>query len=471
MSNTSTTTQEPSYIDTVKNENGTSTNDINLDEYSTFFSCVKSVIISLLYSIFLAIILLYICKIAQANVLIDSMQYAPFGPNKKISENRTVDINLIKKYTGGILANYGLGFLFKHPEEFYSTKVEFDEMKQNLPILTWLKKMIDNNIPDIIDPEQYPKFDKNSYTCKGLKPSPTARQECIENTGFDFIWLYFYDVISCLLTSNFSIINTVFSFLNNYIPEGILLIFFTLFGSVIMSSFFMINFVIIMYALITNFKDLYSRRYTVSNTELKAKPMWEFTWDTVFWFTRNNMIAILFMMFGSVIIAGLLAILPLYVLILPLTIAGHIVSPKNDEQNPNQPEPTQPEGKKYSIFNFFSSIITYKKQILLLLFSYKLVGSVSATMGQSFVTPVIIALVLLLLFSNIFETYLVSNTELDSDNITKGFIPYKEATIKPISKDNNNENVNKNFVNITGISIYDEPPKTEQSEQSEPEPE
>ena len=92
-------------------------------------------------------------------------------------------------------------------------------------------------------------------------------------------------------------------------------------------------------------------------------------------------------------------------------------------------------------------------------------------MGQSFVTPVIIALVLLLLFSNIFETYLVSNTELDSDNITKGFIPYKEATIKPISKDNNNENVNKNFVNITGISIYDEPPKTEQSEQSEPEPE
>ena len=53
MSNTSTTTQEPSYIDTVKNENGTSTNDINLDEYSTFFSCVKSVIISLLYSIYL----------------------------------------------------------------------------------------------------------------------------------------------------------------------------------------------------------------------------------------------------------------------------------------------------------------------------------------------------------------------------------------------------------------------------------
>ena len=88
-------------------------------------------------------------------------------------------------------------------------------------------------------------------------------------------------------------------------------------------------------------------------------------------------------------------------------------------------------------------------------------------MGQSFVTPVIIALVLLLLFSNIFETYLVSNTELDSDNITKGFIPYKEATIKPISE--NNKNVNKNFVNTTGISIYDEPP-TEQG-QSEQEPE
>ena len=61
-------------------------------------------------------------------------------------------------------------------------------------------------------------------------------------------------------------------------------------------------------------------------------------------------------------------------------------------------------------------------------------------------------------------------------NIIKEAIPDSFVVEEPIdiwlnTKDNNNENVNKNFVNITGISIYDEPPKTEQSEQSEPEPE
>jgi hypothetical protein len=64
---------------------------------------------------------LYTCKVAQANILPNDMDFYPFSDEIKKVEKIPINVNVIKEY-----GFFGLGWLFGENPKTFSTKIEFD---------------------------------------------------------------------------------------------------------------------------------------------------------------------------------------------------------------------------------------------------------------------------------------------------------------------------------------------------------
>lgn len=174
---------------------------------------------------------LYTTKVAQANILPDDVELAPYTIFDRIVKNKPIDINIMRSF-------------FSENKEILSQKVEFYSQEYldsfNKSFLCYLKKYADPN-----------------YTL------------------FPNAYLYFSFVYDNIVAKNFFAINTIFFYLS-YLPESAIMFLYGLFGIFIWIGLYIFNCCISIFYHIINIPQLFRIVSEHDNTK------WETTEDISF---------------------------------------------------------------------------------------------------------------------------------------------------------------------------------------------
>ena len=238
------TTEDTSAIDEKKaGDLGTSTTSPD------FIGFISNYISSILFTIGISIFIvgglgLYTTKVAQANILPDNIEDAPFTVMDRIVKDIPIDMNIMRP-----------------------------------SILTDNKSTLSQKA--IFDSQEYLDSFNKSFLCK-LKKSADPNAGLFANAP-----LYFSFVYDNLVAKNFLAINTIFFYIS-YLPESVIMLLYGLFGTFLWIGLYFFNICISIFYHILNIPQLFR---TVSETNDKK---WE-TMEHISFFRIMKLILFFFL--------------------------------------------------------------------------------------------------------------------------------------------------------------------------------
>ena len=223
--------------------------------------------------------------------------------------------------------------------------------------------------------------------------------------------LFFASIMQNILAFNFSIVNYIYQFFNNILPETFIIIllpyiaFFLYFGLAIVDGFYFIY---------LWFSQLFLFCSEKKDTGDPNKTIWEHKDGEIWKFMNWWKIGVAFMLCGVGICISLAFIIVavIYTFILPLTF-----------------KTTVGEKKKYGVFSIFTDslftdILKFKRSIIMIFISYILISSTLTAFGVAAATAAFIVCIGLYFFTDIFHKY----TPKASDSVTAGLASYDPIT-------------------------------------------
>ena len=393
--------------------------------YTTFISQLFYVILSIIISIIIASIFLYMTKISQTNIINTIINILDTNKDKDTTKdvtkeiNKEIDVNIVKQYSD-FFGKFGLGFLSSKKPEVYTTKVLFndniEDITKNLKLLIDLKnkvygKSLSQTEYNKLKEEQF--ISSNKKKEENDKTSQTKNEEPTNSNNNTFILWYIYNIVSQTLTSSLWGLNSLFNLLGKYLSESIILIIFSFFSGTFVILFSIIIFILTIFYTIVNFLKIYDSRIPgIISTEKKEIKKTEFKFyfgNFARIFTYPNLF-LLFMLFsGTLFVIGLSIFNFFYVIYIFLNNNGKTIT-KNENKSENQ---------NFNFINLCKSTFKYKSQLIMLLFSYKLYNDVIANLGNTYIWSFFIALLLFLIFTNVFNSYIYN--PVNDTNLTSGF--------------------------------------------------
>ena len=450
-------TDEPTTIDEKKAEDSGSTTDkADWKGFSKTFSN------SLITGIFLGVIVLgsvglFLAKVANANILptdcnIDIEPYPAIESTKDMVPPRVVPMEIIYMNPVKILKNYGLNF-WSEPEQYYvqeanfindNAKLNFMEDFKNSWLCSLKKKAypstgkdkandilavtsnIESSVPSGSEPEPGHMLDiepgmigRRSIDSAGATITPDINS-LPQNSPF---WAYEFETMRKTTCTSFSIINSVFFYMN-YLPEWATMIMFALFFSVILTFIFLINWGYGLWVHLSNFGKMLDNLYnpekfnenSLTNV-IKPKGEWN-SWSNI-WFQIKNIFYVFVYFIGALYSAIIISpvIVTFYALFKALG-ANYVVRDKTTKEVPD-------DAPKQNVFSFIKSTLYYKKTFLIILVMINLMGITNEYLGPSYLPGVIIAILILIFGLKILETVepvdlcLVKNPKFPSLNQPK----------------------------------------------------
>ena len=473
------TSETPETQETTETTSSTTTQTTN---YQTFYKKLISSVVYLLFSIFMSILLLYMCKVAQSNVVIDNLIYEPFGETQKIPEKIEVDVNVVKQYKEPTflgLNKLGLGWLFGYKSQKSSTKVVFNNFYENENFKSAIERIqkIQSFLRGSNEEVKETKEIKNGEKTTIL----------IENTtsGSLSLYYYLYFVFFSSLVKTFGFCNGLFGMMNRFFPESVLLVFFTFFYYVILLILFIVIIFIVMFYSFYYLPYIYYSRFPQNekNSGTKNYPIWAYDARNIFgsytFFTYNNFLAgcLLFVLFClwflyyPIIVIVIIFIL-FYVF---LTNKGNISSSSKETNEPTITKNPSLNSKKettnpnvFSFFSYVKSTFEYKNQVIILMFIYYLFNDVSKNLGTNYTAGLIIAIVLLVIFSSVLQSYM-GDDEKDT-SMTSGIGNFKVAKVpKQTSVEEGNIKLQPQH-SLTKRNIYSNSTVSQPQPQPQPQP-
>jgi|688.fasta_scaffold45487_5 hypothetical protein len=395
MSETETTT-----IDEKKAEDsGATTDKADWKSFSKVFSS------TLVTGIFFGVVVigsmgLFLAKVANANILPTDCKIQPY-PSDKEMENlikaREVATNIIYMNPIKILPFFGLGFwenlksdsYFIQEANFVNTKAELNFMDEfNNSWLCSLKNKAYPPKKDVEVSELLPEI--NAEKSSGLlKPDI---DKLPQNSPF---WAYEFKTLKAMTCKSFSIINKIFFYMN-YLPEWGCMLFFALFFSIILVAIFFINGAYGAWAHFSNFGELIKNLYDPKefnkglNGIVNDKLEWYQTWIT---YPLYIFVYFIGALWSTLLISP--ALVTFYALFKSLG-AEYVVRDKNYKGDPK-------DAPKQNIFSFIKSALYYKKTFIIILVMLNLMGTTNQYLGTSYLSGVIIAIIILIFGLKILE--------------------------------------------------------------------
>lgn len=306
--------------------------------------------------------MLYTCRGAQTNIFPTCVDFAPYTNILPTfaSENIETNVNITKGENGNT-----------------STKMTFSvnknmEMMNNKSFFSWIRNFIDG---------------------------PKANH----------IGLYFGSIMQNILALNFTILNSIYQAINNFLPETLIILilpyitFFIYFGLAFVDGFY---FFYLWFSKLPMFCSV------KKDTNDPTKTVWEHPEGAIWnFFNWWKIIAAFFLLlFGVTFFFSIpfIFIGVIYSFILPLTLKTNV------------------EGKKeYGPVSLFKDILKFKRNIIMFILSYFLIGDIASTFGNASIVSAIIICIGLYFFTDIYHGY-VPKTE---DGVTSGLASY-EQTVK-----------------------------------------
>jgi hypothetical protein len=313
---------------------------------------------------------LYLCKIAQANVLPDDINFYPFGEKINEVEQIPINTNIVKVY--GLM---GLGlFLGQKPEKEESTKIVFNSK------------------------EVYDSYNKGIIGfLNSLKTNPDKSS---------YVGLYLNDVISSVIANNNWIINKLFGFLNQYLPESFIIIISPMISVILLIFMFFTNIILCFFYQLTNWSDFFKDK-NVKNEKV--------SWKEPFTYFRPWRAFVLFL-YCLFLFFPVVSCLPLfttfYSIFSPLGINAKLFN-----TNIN-----------YGFGSFIKDVILYKSQLYLILLTFGLLTQSSLYLGINGIIGCIIGILIVIFCFHMYNQFIPNNTDgkYESDGLVSG----KPAKVK-----------------------------------------
>ena len=339
---------EPNTIDTKKIENGTNTSSETKADYAGFFSNIAlSVIVNRIFITFLLLgsIGLYTCKVAQANILPDNMEYVPLGNKLSQIEQIPINANIIKEYGIG-----GLGWLIgEKPKKIWSTKIIFDKDQfSETSIISFLKSF-------------------------QTKPKTAS-----------FLGLYVSNVILSIISINNLFINKIYSIANEFLPESIIILLFPFVFVLLFVSFFLLNIGLCFFFQVKYWNDFFMDKNVKDNIV---------NWREPFTYLRPWRAFLLFLYF--IFLFFPFALMSPFVLILfsflaPLFCVG-------ENQTTKQP---------YNFATFIKDVLLYKSQLFLIILSLGLIMDSNKYLGSNSLIGCVVGILIVFFGLHLYNQYI-----------------------------------------------------------------
>lgn len=325
------TTEDTSAIDEKKaQETGTSTTSPDFKGFISNY--LSSIIFTIGISIFIIGGLgLYTTKVAQANILPDDIELAPYTIFDRIVKPISVDMNVMRPS------------FFSDNKETLSQKAIFNSQ------------------------EYLDSFNK-SFLCS-LKKSADPNAGLFANAP-----LYFSFVYDNLVAKNFLAINTIFFYLS-YLPESAIMFLYGLFGIFLWIGLYFFNVCISIFYHIINIPQLFR---TVSETDNKK---WETSENISFLrFMKFILFFFLWIPVGAFSAFIMPAFFTIYGLIAPLFASYKL---KQTSQN----------DKPFNVIDFIKDTFAYKKFFFFILATLSLFSNGIKYLGNNAIIGIIVAVV------------------------------------------------------------------------------
>ena len=441
-------TTESTSIDEKKAEDsGNSTDKADWKGFSKSFSH------ALITGIFFGVVVigsmgLFLAKVANANILPTDCDIEPYPLIDELVSPRVVPIEIIHMNPVKILSFFGIN-LFSQTDKnsYYIQEANFVNTTAKLNFMdgfknSWLCYLKNKAYPssnkikvdDIVEAVAVAVPINTSKSGLSSSPTDNGPQHIAESIGASHddtqsiksnikklpknspFWAYEFETLKKMTCVSFSIINSIFFYMN-YLPEWATMIIFGLFFSVIITVIFFANWVYGLWPHLSNFGDLVYNLYNPIDFNKGftgiEEPKWYKTWILY-------PVIVYFYFIGAICSAFFISptIVTLYAFFKALG-ANYVVRDKNNKD-------IQKDAPKQNVFSFIKNTLYYKKTFLIILVMLNLMGVTNEYLGTSYLSGVIIACLILIFGLKILEI----NTPDDLCEVTKtNFPPLKQPEV------------------------------------------
>ena len=323
------TTENTSAIDEKKTQDsGSSAQTYDFKGFLSNYA--SSIVFTIGISIFIIGGLgLYTSKVAQANILPDNIDLAPYTIFDRVVKDIPIDINVMRPS------------FFSENKDTISQKVVFNSQ------------------------EYLDSFKNSIFLCK-LKNSAQPNSSMFSNGP-----LYFSKVYDSIIANNFGVINTIFLYLS-YLPESVIMLLYGLFGIFIWLGMYFLNNCISIFYHIVNIPELFRTE------SYEKKGFWEAS-ESISFFRIMKLLFFFWFWFAISIISTFTVPIftTLYGLISPLYATYSI--PKTNE--------------KRGVYDFIKDTFVYKKLFFFILATLSLISNGITYLGPNSLVGIAVAII------------------------------------------------------------------------------
>lgn len=422
-------TTEPIVTDENKTEETENTTD-----KADWKGFSKNLSYGLITGIFIGVIVigstgLFLAKVANANILpteCDIEPYPVIGSEEVTA--RIVPMEIIYMNPVKIFSFFGLNF-WTEPTSYYTQEANFVNADAELNFMndfknSWLCSLknkayppLKADITEVITAAETAAVtaDTGATAAKSKSWMPNGwfmpknernfgKKQDAEGNYVDVdlnelpqyspFWAYEFETLKKMTVNSFSMINSVFFYMN-YLPEWGTMIFFALFFGVIITIIFLANWLYGLWSHLSNFGDLVSnlynpKRFNKGTTRVTEDPTW-YEKGLIFpFFVMGYFICA---MYSAIFIGP--TMVTLYAFFKALR-ANYVIRDNNNEK-------ASKDAPKQNLFSFIKSTLYYKKTFLIILVMLNLMGVTNEYLGTSYLPGVIIAILILIFGLKILE--------------------------------------------------------------------
>jgi hypothetical protein len=320
------TTEDTSTIDEKKGEDTESSTKFKDFIYNYLSSIIFTIGIGIF---FIGSLGLYTTKVAQANILPDNIELAPYTVIDRIVKDIPIDINIMR------------------PSYLSETK---DILSQKA----------------IFNSQEYLDSFNKSFLCSLKKNAENP------NGGGSNASLYFSYVFDNIVAKNFLVMNTIFLYLS-YLPESLIMLLYAIFGIFLWFGLYFFNICISIFYHIINIPQLFR------NPSEKFPEKWESSENIGFFNDIPKLLLFCFFWWWVGIISAILS--PIF-----FTIYG-LISPLYATYEVKQTK------KTFNVINFILNTFVYKKLFFLILATLSLFSNGVTYLGSNSIIGIIIAII------------------------------------------------------------------------------
>jgi hypothetical protein len=324
------TTEDTAAIDEKKEEE---TGGVKPDFKAFAANYVSSILFTIGFTIFIIGGLgLYTTKVAQANILPDNIDQAPYTIYDRVVDNLPIDINIMRPNP------------FSDNKDTFSQKVIFNSQ------------------------EYLDSFD-NSFLC-------SIKKNAIPSLTVGNLSLYISKVYESIIAKNFLAINKLF-FLLSYLPEWLIMMLYGIFGIFIWFMLYFYNICISIFYHIVNIPHIFRTSFTDENGKVDEN-VWQSEKDISFFSLWKLFIFWIYFIIGLISVCVTPVFFTIYGLICPL-----FAKYKYKKEN---------TGFIYGLKDFIVNTFVYKKLFFFILATLSLISNGSKYLGSNSIVGILIAI-------------------------------------------------------------------------------